>query len=296
MNYYGMNLIRKTEEFNNSVENAGGLKEYFLGRDWAYKALLCIIFLPFILIFNRHAFVVVELSIWPCLFLGWCIYRSLRNSNISLEHMVRLGITGAFKCTLIILLAETLALPVLNAFVQDKTHFHSFCESFFIAALIEEGVKMYFLYKTTWKLEEFKNMSQAVAYSAALALGYAAAENILYLADSSIFGAADARILFATPAHCIDGAIMGVFFGCAKLKELCGDSYLTDINLKRAFLAAFMTHGIYDYLAFTNIGLFEMYVTVLFLSICSWVKGKIQKEDIEIVAPVYQTYENIIER
>lgn len=76
-------------------------------------------------------------------------------------------------------------------------------------------------------------------------------ENFSYISEYG-FGTALIRTISAVPGHCVDGILMGIFYGQAKLLEGRGDRAGSFKYRIFALLAPIAEHGFYDF--FANIG------------------------------------------
>ena len=101
-----------------------------------------------------------------------------------------------------------------------------------------------------------------MVYGVALALGFATVENVLcVLRDGLAIGVM--RAIFAVPAHALFGAVMGFYFGRAKLG---GGKWLLGFGL----VAAVALHGAYDFILQALRGAW-MYGAVAVGSFALWV-------------------------
>lgn len=148
---------------------------------------------------------------------------------------------------------------------EDTMLFHA-VDTLVSVALVEELFKFGVLYKFTWKHPAFNYRFDGVVYAAVTALGFAAFENFSYI-DSYGFGTALIRTVSAVPGHCVDGILMGIFYGRAKLMEGRGNRAGARKNLLFALLAPIAEHGFYDFFANlesdASILLFYAYVFIL---------------------------------
>jgi len=152
---------------------------------------------------------------------------------------------------------------VLLLFLDEDTLLYYAIDNLLCVALVEEGFKYLVLKKYTWKHPAFNYRFDGIVYAAVTALGFAAFENAAYVASYGI-GVALTRMVSAVPGHCVDGILMGVFYGQAKLFEVQGDPTRSRRYRRLALLAPIAEHGFYDFFAsFTNSPLFFGYVFLL---------------------------------
>lgn len=117
-------------------------------------------------------------------------------------------------------------------------------EAFAVAALVEEGTKLFFVKRYIYKRAEFDEVADGIVYAICVSLGFAFVENFIY-------GFRDLRILFvraftAVPGHAVFSGIMGYYVGLSKL----------DPRHPRAWIAglawAILIHGLYDFVLMTE--------------------------------------------
>jgi RsiW-degrading membrane proteinase PrsW (M82 family) len=112
-------------------------------------------------------------------------------------------------------------------------------------AVSEEGAKLFFLKKYSWKQPHFNYMFDGIVYSVFVSLGFAAFENLKYVFDYGL-SVALSRAFLAVPAHMAFAVFMGIFYGRARWYEGQGHSAAAKSNLALAFLSAVLFHGFYD--------------------------------------------------
>lgn len=122
-----------------------------------------------------------------------------------------------------------------------------FLSYFVVPGFVEEGVKYRVLYGRTWNDGNFDYRFDAVVYAVFVSLGFAAVENIMYVMTTG-FGTAVMRALFSIPGHAMFGVVMGVGYGAAKALEAQGEPHRAALRRRRAWIAAAILHGFYDFL------------------------------------------------
>lgn len=148
-------------------------------------------------------------------------------------------------------LVEYYLIEGLGWFLDDDTILFHIIENLICVALVEEGFKYAVLKKFTWHHPAFNYRFDGIVYAAVTALGFAAFENSSYISEYG-FGTALIRTISAVPGHCVDGILMGIFYGQAKLLEGRGDRAGSFKYRIFALLAPIAEHGFYDF--FANIG------------------------------------------
>jgi RsiW-degrading membrane proteinase PrsW (M82 family) len=142
-----------------------------------------------------------------------------------------------------------------------------------MAAGVEEGAKWLLFYAFIYRWDEFDEPLDGVVYGVALALGFATVENVLMVLRAGV-GIGLLRALFAVPAHALFGALMGFYFGRAKLGAGRLQRGAVSPRARRRRLALALVfpvlfHGGYDLALIELHGRF-MYGVVGALSIALW--------------------------
>lgn len=118
-------------------------------------------------------------------------------------------------------------------------------KAFITAALVEEGLKYFFLYRYLYKNPAFDEVMDGIVYGACVSLGFAFAENLLYGVDGGwvLF----VRAFTAVPMHAAATGIMGFYLGIAK-NEL--EAAKSRQARQKGFFYALIIHGLYDFFLF----------------------------------------------
>ena len=113
-----------------------------------------------------------------------------------------------------------------ESFSSDASFFlYYFIKNFFGIALMEEGVKFFFMFLITRKNKNFNCLFDGVVYAVFVSLGFAAAENILYVYQLGV-GNALLRMVTAVPAHCFFAVFMAISTaaGTSPVRRRCSKS------------------------------------------------------------------------
>jgi len=119
--------------------------------------------------------------------------------------------------------------------------------SFVTAAIVEEGVKYFFLRRYLVKNPAFDEVMDGIVYAACVSLGFAFAENLMYGLDGGwtlVF-----RAFTAVPMHAAATGIMGFWLGVSKREA---DPSLAAAARRKGFLSAVAVHGLYDFFLFAG--------------------------------------------
>jgi RsiW-degrading membrane proteinase PrsW (M82 family) len=119
-----------------------------------------------------------------------------------------------------------------------------------IAASTEELAKWTLFLLLVYRWDELDEPLDGVVYGVALALGFATVENILCVRRDGVeIGLL--RAVFAVPAHALFGAVMGFYFGRAKLGDGRGGAVppaARRLRLALALVVPVVFHTAYDFL------------------------------------------------
>ena len=117
-------------------------------------------------------------------------------------------------------------------------------------ALVEEGVKYFFLKKYLFNKPDFNEPMDGIVYAVMISLGFATVENIGYVFKhpGQEIQVAIMRMFTAIPLHAVCGIILGYFVGLAKFSDNS-----RPLLYKGLFLAT-LVHGLYNYFIFLGEG------------------------------------------
>ena len=110
-------------------------------------------------------------------------------------------------------------------------------------ALVEEGVKYFFLKKYLFNKPDFNEPMDGIVYAVMISLGFATVENIFYVFNhpGQEIQVAIMRMFTAIPLHASCGVILGYFVGLAKFSDN------KNILLYKGLFLATLVHGLYNY-------------------------------------------------
>ncbi|HUW71376.1 MAG TPA: PrsW family glutamic-type intramembrane protease [bacterium] len=119
--------------------------------------------------------------------------------------------------------------------------------SFITAAMVEEGVKYFFLKRYLLKNPAFDEVMDGILYAVCVSLGFAFAENLMYGLNGGwilIF-----RAFTAVPMHAAATGVMGFWLGMSKRAATAADAAAAR---KKGFISAVLIHGFYDFFLFSG--------------------------------------------
>ncbi|TGB04509.1 glutamic-type intramembrane protease PrsW [Halobacillus salinus] len=114
--------------------------------------------------------------------------------------------------------------------------------SFFLAGLIEEFFKWFFLLFVVYQHSDFDHHYDGIIYAVAISLGFATIENVIYLFSNGI-EIAILRAVFPVSSHALFGIIMGYYMGKAKFAE----AHRTRCLVLALFIPVSL-HTVYDFI------------------------------------------------
>ena len=226
------------------------------------------------------AAVYVLAAVLPAFFLLRYIYRQDKVEKEPMGLLVKLLLMGVLSALCSIIL-ERIGQRILNLVVQPGTVAHTVLLAFVVVAMVEEGIKFYFLKRRTWNDWNFNYRFDGIVYAVFVSLGFAAYENIRYVMSYGL-SVALPRAVSAIPGHMSFAVFMGLFYGRAKVCRSWGDERGCRRNLRRAYVSAVLMHGFYDACAMLGTKAatitFLVFVAVLFLSVARIVKRESQRD------------------
>ena len=154
---------------------------------------------------------------------------------------------------------------ILAWLVEPGTVFYVILFAFLVVAMVEEGMKFFFLKLRTWNHPAFNYRFDGIIYAVFVSLGFAGFENILYVLQYGL-SVALPRALLAVPGHLSFAVFMGIFYGRAKVCENQGRERRARSRLWMAYIWPVFLHGFYD--ACAMIG--GRTATVVFLVFVAW--------------------------
>lgn len=183
-------------------------------------------------------------AVLPAVFLMRYVYKQDRIEKeppYLLWSLVGRGVLAALAAIVLELVAQA----ILDVTVDENDPRYIYIMAFLVVAVVEEGTKLFFLYRRTWNDPNFNYRFDGIVYAVFVSLGFAAFENVKYVFSYGL-SVALPRALLAIPGHMGFSVFMGVFYGRARLRADLGDKVGTVLNLLAGYLSAVVLHGFYD--------------------------------------------------
>ena len=229
---------------------------------------------------SKIIFIYVLAAVIPAAFLLRYIYKhdTIEKEPVSLLWGLILRGVIAALCSICL---ESIGIYILDITVSKESPKYVLILAFLVVAAVEEGTKMFFLYRRTWRDWNFSHLYDGVVYSAFVSLGFAAFENIKYVFSYGL-SVSLPRALLAVPGHLGFSVFMGIFYGRAKLCENRGNKAGKAVNLLLGYLSAVFLHGFYDSCAMTGTTratvVFYVFVAVMYVVVYKLIKRESAKD------------------
>ena len=226
-------------------------------------------------VLNYVTAVYVLAAILPAFFLLRYVYR---HDTIEKEPpaLLALMLGGGVLATFVALILETVGENILGVFFRYPTRLYYIILAFVVVGCVEEGAKLFFLKKFSWRNPNFNYLFDAVVYAVFVSLGFAAFENIKYVFTYGL-SVALTRAVTAVPGHLSFSVFMGIFYGRAKLCSVYGNEAGEKKNLTLSFLVPVALHGFYDACAMIGGSLasavFTLFIIALYIIVFKLIKS-----------------------
>ncbi|MBR0214898.1 MAG: PrsW family intramembrane metalloprotease [Solobacterium sp.] len=222
----------------------------------------------------------VAAAVIPALFLMYYIYRHDRiekEPGRLLARLVLFGLLSAVAAGVIEALWEYFVFPQIP-FPSVEAEIIALAT---MVGLAEEGTKLFFLKRRTWRSPEFNYRFDGIVYAVFVSLGCAAIENIMYVMQYGM-AVAVSRAFLAVPAHFGFAVTMGTFYGRAKVCDVRRDGHMRRVNLALAYLLPVSMHAFYDAMAMLNSDLatnmFLAFVVICYVLIYRRIKREARED------------------
>ena len=204
-------------------------------------------------------------AIFPPLLIAYYIYQKDKYEKEPKSLIIK---SFLFGCVGVI--------PSLFLEIFAKGMFTSlFLYVFFGIALVEEGVKYFFLKKYLFKKADFNEPMDGIVYAVMISLGFATVENIAYVFNNpgQEISIALMRMFTAIPLHAVCGVILGYFVGLAKFSEN------KNMLLYKGLFLATLVHALYNYFIFLGHGFIFSIIALIVAIYYSKKAIKLHQED-----------------
>lgn len=151
---------------------------------------------------------------------------------------------GVWYGVLCALAAIGVELILMYVPIPDDTLARAMYDSFAVAAIPEEGLKLIALMVLLRRNPYFDERMDCIVYAVCVSMGFAGMENIFYLTDNldQLADVAIRRALLSVPSHFFDAVFMGYFLSLA----IWGRPELRARNWVLTLLVPILLHGTFD--------------------------------------------------
>jgi RsiW-degrading membrane proteinase PrsW (M82 family) len=181
----------------------------------------------------------------PGLLWVWFFYRHDRFEPEPKRLLYRVflqGMAGVF-------LAALLELPLRSLLLQVQGSLLGlFLVSMVGIGLVEEGVKLFLVYRSVFRKPEFNEVLDGIIYGTTAGLGFAALETFLYVIRFGL-EVAPPRALLTTLAHASFTGLAGYYLGLAKMGPVARQRW----RIAGGLALATLLHGLYDFLILSRL-------------------------------------------
>ena len=206
--------------------------------------------------------ILFALAIAPVILILWYVYKKdvHKEPKGQLAKSLILGIV----ITIPVSIVESILLNIFPTEIASaKSIILLFINTFISVGLIEEFFKWLVVRCGNYNNKHFDESYDAIVYCVFASLGFAAFENVMYVFSEYLTGGAFAgfyiiflRFLTAVPGHAFFGIYMGYFLSKAKIAQVSFDKKSERKYLWFSLLVPTLLHTLYDFLVFTQNGLF----------------------------------------
>ncbi len=227
-----------------------------------------------ILAANTILMIYLTAAILPAVLLMVYVYKKDQRDKEPIGLLASCLLMGVFAALASILL-EGIGINALNASqIDQETPIYTMALAFGVVAVVEEGTKLFFLYRKTWKNPNFDYKFDGIIYAVFVSLGFAAFENVKYVFSYGL-SVALPRAVLAIPGHMTFAVVMGVFYGRAKYLENHGQSGKW-LHIFLGWFFAVLLHGFYDTCAMLGTAeasfVFAIFIVFMYLLVFGLIK------------------------
>lgn len=186
-------------------------------------------------------------AVLPAVLLGLYIWRKDPHPE-PVKWVLRAFFLGVGICLPVAFLENFISTLLFGAGGEPVTLFGSTIQAFFVAALPEEGAKLFVLWLLLRRCPQFDEHFDGIVYAVFISLGFATLENVAYVMTSGEAWMATAimRAFLAVPGHYAFAIMMGYYYAVYHFVD-----HSKGIAAKM-FLVPFLAHGVYDAIAMSG--------------------------------------------
>lgn len=185
--------------------------------------------------------IILIAAIMPAIVLLYYIWRRDKYQHEPVRELLK-GFGYGALAVFIAGPVEVLLQMVGFSVAEPHTWLGAAWNAFFGVAVVEEGVKLFFLWLLLRKNPLFDEHVDGVVYAVAIGMGFAAVENIGYLFGNLNMwqSVAVSRAVFSVPGHFMFAVAMGYYY------SLNHFAHITKADRYKVLLMPVLLHGIFD--------------------------------------------------
>ena len=218
--------------------------------------------------------ILLAAAVLPALYLLAQVYKMDTIEKEPWTLLRKLLLWGAISGIPAALVESLLTGVVLGAFTEG-TVLYNLVAGFVVAALVEESIKFFFLYKFTFRDPAFNYRFDGVVYAVFVSMGFAILENVLYVFQGGL-GVAVTRALLALPLHAACGVYMGIAYGQQKVRSLYQPATFGSVAAA-CLPTPILIHGFYDFCAFMQTVPFTIIFIVFVIAVFIFTLKQLKK-------------------
>ncbi|MBQ6833232.1 MAG: PrsW family intramembrane metalloprotease [Lachnospiraceae bacterium] len=218
------------------------------------------------------------LALLPAVYLIIFVYQHDKVEKEPISLLLKLLFFGALSIVPTVIVGTILEL-LLGILLPIDSAVYNFFYMFIVVALVEEYWKRWAA-ERAWNHPAFNYRFDAIVYCVSAALGFAALENLLYVSEGGL-STAILRAVTAVPSHAIDGVIMGIFFGEAKICEMRGNLAGKKYYRRLSLLMPMLAHGYYDFCLTSGSLLMLLFFIIFVIVLDVWAVKYIKRASAE---------------
>ena len=223
----------------------------------------------------------------PAVVLMWYVYRKDRAEKEPAGLLVKLlfgGVLAAAAAVFLEIGSEYVEYWMLGN--RGPYNMYAVFEAVCIG-MIEEGTKLFFLKKFSWKNKAFNYRFDGMVYAVFVSLGFAAVENVLYVFEYKTMDVMLSRAILTIPAHMSFAVYMGLFYSRAKQFDNLRDRSSCRLNLLAGWCAASLMHAFFDGALMVDME-YSMLAFVFFVAVVDLMVVKLLRSESRADRPIYR--------
>jgi len=224
------------------------------------------------MVWENVNFFIILAAITPALILVGIILHTDRRRPEPLPAIIIALLTGIITVFLAMLLNSFITPYLFHHMSElDPTRISLNFDSMISVAVVEEGLKFFFLFLFMKFNKAFDDPYDGIVYGSLIALSFSGIENILYLANPLHTDQAGAiaisRALTSVPMHMVVGMAMGYYLAMANFSK---DSNKSRKFIYLSLLVPIIIHGMYNALIINTGAIQHIYPVLGMILLVIW--------------------------